>query len=279
VTLTGVIVTGVANAFVGAQGDWQAQFYVVDPNDSKSGIWVDKFFTDGPAADAGGYNPQPGDVLTLDGFYARVPKQYDREAWRPEIRSNFQCGGATVKLNITKTGTAAVPADNVAPGGFGNAVGGNAKPNPEYGEARVHIPGPLVITNPSPTALHRITADAGDTTYFGFEVTGGVLVNNFRTFGTSPTDGGAPRCDWRQFQLDGGNVSFPNGISGFWDTYSHAPCFDGTSTCSTRPAAFNIRDAGFVPGAIGADGGNQDFTYVLYPMDCTTDFAGADAGP
>jgi hypothetical protein len=98
---------------------------------------------------------------------------------------------------------------------------------------------------------------------FGFEVTGGILVNNFATFDAQFSDGGSLlRCDWRQIALDAGvgrTVTFPNGISGVWDTYSHASCRDGGVSCSD---GLVNRNAGIVPDT------TNDFTYVLYPTDC-----------
>jgi hypothetical protein len=97
---------------------------------------------------------------------------------------------------------------------------------------------------------------------FGFEVTGGILVNNFKTYDQQWSDGGLVRCDWRQIALDAGSghsVSFPNGISGVWDTYSHASCRDGGVGCNDGALH---RNAGLVPDT------NNSFTYVLYPTGC-----------
>jgi hypothetical protein len=117
------------------------------------------------------------------------------------------------------------------------------------------------LTNANPSALKRISASANDSVHFGFEVTGGVLVNNYKTYG-STQDGGTKRCDWRALANDGGTVRFPNGIRGVWDTFTHAPCADGGTSSSC------FRDAGVVPGT------DQTHTYVLYPQDCDQDLAG-----
>ncbi len=99
-------------------------------------------------------------------------------------------------------------------------------------------------------------------------MTGGILVNNFATFGNYP-DGG-PRCDWRAIAsgldagtFDGGGgtyVNFPNGITGVWDTYSHAPCLGGNGVCSSTGTGG--RPDGSVPFT------NNSQTYVLYPTEC-----------
>ncbi|MCA2977205.1 MAG: hypothetical protein INH37_02870 [Myxococcaceae bacterium] len=52
-------------------------------------------------------------------------------------------------------------------------------------------------------------------------------------------------------------VTFPNGLTGIWDTYTHAPCI-GNPNCG------GDRDAGYVPGTSPTN----PFTYVLYPTTC-----------
>lgn len=91
-------------------------------------------------------------------------------------------------------------------------------------------------------------------------------MNNYKTY-RGFGDGGVG-CDWRAVAGDGGTVTFPNGVSGIWDTYAHAPCVDG----GTASGCFATK--AFVPGTVGADGGAVNYTYVLYPMDCANDLAG-----
>lgn len=260
--LRGVVVVAVDNAFRGSQGDYDTQFWVVDPNNPTQGIYVDKFFTDPP----GPYNPQVGDVLDIDGYIGTESRFDDRVGYRFTLKSQFGCQAPNNqgKLEITKTGTATPPADNTAPSGFGNANGGQVQANRELAGTRVHIPGPIALVDPNPPPFKRVSAVSTDTVHFGFEISGGVLVNNYKTFGTT-MDGGTPRCDWRAMANDGGTVTFPNGIRGVWDSYTHAPCADGgTSGCS-------FRNAGSVPGT------DASYTFVLYPQDCANDFAGAMA--
>lgn len=259
VKLEGLVVTVVDNTVRGDEGDYIAYFWAVDPCFPKEGIYVDKFFTD-PVTN---YLPQPGDVLTLEGFY----RQYNangsdadelRHAYRPVLKSDFRLGvpGVTGRLTLTKTGTAPVPADLTVPSGFGSA-------NAEYGGARVHIPGPITLTNAAPLALKQRPDNPAHGTYLGFEVSGGVLVNNYKTFGET-RDGGSPRCDWGAQAKDGG-VTFPNGIRGVWDTYSYVPCVSGASPPDGGSCP---RDAGYVPGT------DNPYTYVLYPQNCDTDLPG-----
>jgi hypothetical protein len=279
VRLEGLVVTVVDSTSRGSQGDYIAYLWVVDPCFPKEGLYVDKFYTD-PVTN---YLPQAGDVVTIEGLYRRyneIASDADetRHAYRPVLKSDFRLGvpGITGRLTITKTGTAPVPADLTVPAGFGNAHGGGSAANPEYGGARVHIPGPITITDPNSAALKQRPQDPSHGTYLGFEVSGGVLVNNYKTFGET-RDGGSPRCDWRERMRDGGTVSFPNGIRGVWDTYSFVPCADGGFNApdggTFSSCAFASRDAGFVPGT------DAPYTYVLYPQNCETDLPGVyDAG-
>ena len=70
-------------------------------------------------------------------------------------------------------------------------------------------------------------------------------------------------CVWRgSAYYDGGTIIFPNGITGIWDTYTHAPCNDGGTSTSCLHAN------GYVPGTA------NDYTYAIYPRDCA-DFNGA----
>ncbi|MFL5346323.1 MAG: hypothetical protein ACJ8AT_16155 [Hyalangium sp.] len=270
VKLDHLVITTVDSTSKGSQGDYIAYLWVVDPCFPKEGIYVDKFFTD-PAK---GYQPQAGDEVTIQGFYRQYyPTASDadqtRNAYRPVLKSAFQIGDPSITgaLSITKTGTVPVPLDNEVASGFGNANGGATKANPEYGGARVHIPGPLTITNANPLALKQRPDGPDSGVYLGFEVTGGVLVSNYKTFGVT-LDGGSPRCDWRTVVNDGGTVNFTNGVRGVWDTYSYVGCSDGGTGTSCPNAD---RDAGIVPGT------NQDYTYILYPQDCATDLPGTIA--
>lgn len=279
VKLDHLVVTVVDSVTRGSQGDYIAYFWAVDPCFPKEGIYIDKFYTDAVTT----YRPQVGDELTIEGLYRQYnPTATDadetRNAYRPVIKSDFRLGvpGVTGKLIITKTGTVPVPQDLTVPAGFGNANVGAAKANPEYGGARVHIPGPISVTNANPPALKQRPDSPEHGVYLGFEVTGGVLVNNYKTFGET-RDGGSPRCDWRNTVNDGGTVSFPNGIRGVWDTYSSVGCADGGFTSADggtfSSCGFAFRDAGTVPGT------NNDYTYILYPQDCATDLPGVPGTP
>ena len=93
--------------------------------------------------------------------------------------------------------------------------------------------------------MRRVAGDVGS---------GGALISNQSTYFN---------CDWRgSAHYDGGTIIFPNGITGIWDTYTHAPCADGgvDSAC--------FRNSGSVPGTA------NDYTYALFPRDCS-DFNGA----
>ncbi len=266
VRLEHLIVTAVDNTNQGGQGDYIAHFWVVDPCFPSEGLYVDKFYTDPP----GPYLPRVGDAVTVQGLFRRykataTDAHNTRNAYRPVVKNDFQLDvpGVTGNLTLTQAGTAPVPADITVAAGFGNANGGQTQANSEYAGARVHIPGPLTVTNPRPPALKQRPGEPQHGTYLGFEVSGGVLVNNYKTFGETPTDGGATRCDWGARAGDGGLVTFPNGIRGVWDTYSYVPC-SGTN-CANR-------DAGYVPGS------DNPYIYVLYPQNCETDLPGVFDG-
>ena len=263
-----MVVIAIDYAFRGSLGDYNVQFWVLDPANPSDRIYVDKFYTDTPTA----YLPTVGDTIDVAGYYNPEAAYTDRTGYRPTVRSQFQCPPPnTGKLVITLTGTnvAAVPMDLQVSPGFGNAFGGTGKPNADKAANRIYIPGPLTLSNPNPAAFKRVSSVAGDNVYFGFEVSGGgftgVLVNNYRTHGTTPTDGGAARCDYRANVNDGGSVTFINGIRGTWDTYTHASCVDGSTSCPTNSIA---RNPGAIPGTA------NDYTYVIYPADCTTDLVG-----
>ena len=273
VRLEHLVVTAVDNTVRGNQGDYIAYFWAVDPCFPKEGIYVDKFFFDAVR----NYQPQAGDEVTVEGLFRRYNNNASdadesRHAYRPVIKSGFllDVPEVTGNLVITKTGTVPVPQDLTVPAGFGNANAGADKANPEYGGARIHVPGLLSITNANPPALKQRPNDPEHGAYLGFEVTGGVLVSNYKTFGVT-LDGGSSRCDWRNVVNDGGTVSFPNGIRGVWDTYSYVPCTDGGFTFADGGTSTNC--SGYVPGTA------NNYTYILYPQDCATDLPGVAGGP
>ncbi|MBN1207099.1 MAG: hypothetical protein JXB05_19595 [Myxococcaceae bacterium] len=286
VTLEYVVVIAVDDTTRGGQGDSISQFWVVDPCFKNEGLWVDKFYQDVPTK----YEPQLGDVLRIEGVFRRINaiasdvnasnserQLKTRNAYRPALKSAFGLPNVSGSLVITQLGTAEVPVDNTVPAGFGDADGGAVAANPEFGGTRVHIPGPVSITNANPVALKQRPEDPENNVHLGFEVTGGVLVSNDKTFGET-FDGGPPRCDWRNVVNDGGSVSFPNGIRGVWDTYSHVPCADGGFTNPEDGGTFSsctysFRDAGVVPGT------DNPYTYILYPQDCAIDLPGVASTP
>ncbi|WP_224369220.1 hypothetical protein [Hyalangium versicolor] len=283
VKLEHLVVVAVDDLTKGGQGDYISQFWVVDPCFPKEGIWIDKYYTDVPKP----YAAKVGDELTIEGLFRHInpigsdvntvtsnAQEKTRDAYRASIKSAFQIGDPNIKGNliITQTGTATVPADNTVPAGFGNSDGGTLQPNPEYMGARVHIPGPISITNANPPALKQRPDDPTNDVYLGFEVTGGVLVSNYKTFGVT-FDGGTPRCDWRNVVNDGGTVTFTNGIRGVWDSYSFVGCADGGFTNpndgGTYPScSYAFRDAGMIPGT------DNPYTHILYAQDCATDLPG-----
>ncbi|NVJ28119.1 MULTISPECIES: hypothetical protein [Myxococcus] len=265
VTLANVVVTAVSNVSRGSAGDFIARFWVVNPCFPNEGLYIDKFYTD-PTTN---YEPVVGDVLTVSGLFRRFAADAGdntpstRDAYRAVLKNDFLLAvpGSTGRLTITKHSSGPALADVAVPAGFGNSEGGATKPNPQFAGARVHIPGPLTITNAQPLAMKQRPEDPDSGTYLGFEVTGGVLVGNYKTFGT---------CDLRATVEDGGTVTFPNGIRGVYETFSNPPCLDGTTTTTADGGSSfrcNANGPGIIPGTA------NDYTYVVYPMNCDPDLA------
>ena len=251
-----------------------ADFWVADPASPEQGIFVSKFRCDGDVD----YFPVVGDVLSIKGVIGIESQFEQRTGFRTLIQSEFDyipnkpsgyvCASSSTPacepLVITKTSTMSPLSPVMQAITFGGA--GATRAEQALRGARIRIAGPLTVSNANPEALHRQSAlGAADTRYYGYELSNGVLVNDFRTFdGASLEDGGVSRCDVRYVVNDGGTVTFPNGITGVWDTYTFAPCSDGGTD------VFNCRtNRGYVPGAAPmADGGPVPYTNVLYPTDC-----------
>ena len=207
VRVENAIVVGIENSVRGGQGDYNVQFWVVDSTNPTRGIMVDKFYTDAP----GPYLPRLGDIVNLNGYVKRYSRFNDRTAYRTVFGSTFGCTGVDAGSNPTSRRVelvdagAAVPV-NTVPSGFGDAMSGDSRPNPELAGTRIRIPGPLSLSDPNPTAFKRVSLVTTDTVHFGFEVTGGVLVNNYRTFDFTATDGGGRMgCDYRAYANDAGD--------------------------------------------------------------------------
>lgn len=267
VRLTDVVVTAVSFNLAGDAGmtgnepPWRQEFWVTDPANPQQGIWVRKFYTDPPETG----RLVEGDQVTIEGYFGTEGRFNDRSGYRRVVKSQNDFLPSAERpglpMVITRTGTVSPPAPNqVTVGNFGNAEDGTARPNPEYAGGYVHIEGPLEITNPSPAAFKRVSENPNDSVYFGFEVTGGVLVNNYKTF---QADGG---CAWRDVALDAGTqgqkVVF-QAVRGVWDSFTHAPCADGGTASNC------FRNDGTVPGT------TNQWTNVLYPQSCDDYVGGA----
>lgn len=254
VRVENAVVTAVGYQVTGGQGDTIAEFWVADPNDPASGIWVEKYFFDEP----GPYAPEIGDVLNINGFYGNNSGFENGKGFRQVIKSQFDFNVANPQDLVMELVDAGAPlADNEVTLPFGDALGGDVAANPEFGGSRVRLTSAVTLTDPAPEALTAIAYGkvVGSN---GFEVADGILVNDFYT---------KAECDWASAAADAGNfgetVVFPNGVSGIWDSYTHAPCVDA----GTGGNCF--RDRGYIPGS-SFDGGSQPtrWTYVLYPQSC-----------
>lgn len=252
--------------FGSATSGVNASFWVADPSNPQAGVWVDKFRCDAPAD----YSPQVGDVLNIRGVISAESSFRNQEGYRATVQSEYEsipnkpagysCALSSVPpcepLVITRTSTRAPLATVNVPSSFGSS--GATQAEPSYVGARVKIAGPLTVTDIYPAALRRISAVANDNRYYGYQLSNGVLVNNFRTFdGAVLENGVVSRCDVRNVVIDGGTVTFPNGLIGVWDTYTHASCVDGGINLNNC-----IHNTGMVPGT------GATFTHVLYPTDC-----------
>ena len=232
----------------------RAWFWVVDPARPTQGLWVHKDWTDLPV----GFVPQVGQRVDLTGWMQPESAFEQFNGYRTRL----------TRLELRLLGTLAVPADNLAPPGFGDAEGGQARPNAELLGTRVYVPGPLVVSDFSPPAFRGSS---------GFELEGGILVSTRYLSGPGSPDGGAGGCEGLALVLgDGGTGVFPLGIRGVWDTYTFVPCAEGGTgeTCPPEP------DGGRVPGTEAPDGGpGSPFTHVLLPRTCDRDLGGGwDAG-
>ncbi len=256
--------------FVGSQTDAgrSVQFWAVDPCFPKEGIYVERFGGNNTTNPNPNYVPVAGDVVTVDGLFRHYqPNGYDsptaRLSYRAVLKDAFRLQGASGNIEVTKTGQVSPLPDNEAPQGFGNSLGGSVKANEEFEGGRVHIPGPITITNAKPLALKAFPYNERNNLHLGFEVSGGVLVLNQATF---------RNCDYRAIAEDGGTVTFHDGIRGVWDTYTNVQSFDG----GTR----TIFADGIIPGRLedGGIGSVADYTYVLHPLNCDVDLATGDGG-
>lgn len=272
VFLTNVVVTGVLSNYEATKGGcssttpkgWYARFWVADPNNPKDGIFIEKYCADVPLV----FPVAVGDLLDIDGWLGTFKPFEDGEGYRLAIGSErFYSSNVLnpLPMTVTKKGTMSAINDNIAPVGFGRwPDGGILKANPDYVGARVEINGPLSITNIMPTALKRVSAKPGDNASYGFEVSGGVLVNTQAVWSIRQADGGYDlTCDWLGKMRDGGSVTFPK-IKGVWETYTQASCSDGGTD---KDSCF--LNHGKVPGYPDAS-----VTNVMYPLECPTDVPG-----
>lgn len=263
VQVSDVVVHTVSYSATGSQGDSRADFWVTDPANPTDSIWVSKFYTDEP----GPYLPAPGDQITIDGYVSTISKFENPTGYRRQIAARRVNSSTFLPLTLTKTGEVPLPEPQlVEVGQFGNADGGWSRPNPELAGTRVYVQGPVEIVDATPRAFQRVSADPDDPRYYGFELQGGILVSNSKTFAN--VDGG---CPWRDIAADAGangeKVVFTQGVYGVWDTYTFASCADGGTDI------FNcFSNEGKVPGT------SNDYTYVLYPQTCE-DFVGGEVQP
>ncbi|MBN9683937.1 MULTISPECIES: hypothetical protein [unclassified Corallococcus] len=266
-TLRNVVVTDVDYEKLGNDGkQWRSFFWVTDPAAPTEGLYITKFYDDVPDT----YRPQPGNTIDVEGFFGTEPNYQPFSGRRHHLANDYR---NNQKLNITVKSDAGIdarPAANEVTAEQLQASLAAAQATAPYVGTRVHLAGPLTLTNPQPSQLQRLDKEDAGTLFYGFEVTGGILVYHDKTRSRTFSDGGTfEGCDFQKAALDGGAVTFPNGISGVWDTYTFAGCTNGSSDITG--CGDNDRDSG-VPGT------DQRYTYTLIPQGCE-DLPGEVAAP
>ncbi|NNB99880.1 hypothetical protein HJC10_35535 [Corallococcus exiguus] len=256
-TLRDVVVSGIHYEKLSDQGNgsWRSYFWVTDPAAPKEGLFIHKFYTDTPDA----YHPQLGDTVDIVGYFGTEPNNSPFTGRRHHL-ANQQTPAVPLAITpkLTDAGTANLPPANEVTVDELTASLAAAQNSAAYLGTRVHLAGPLTLTNPQPSQLQRLDNEDAGTLFYGFEVTGGILVYHDKTRDRS--DGGLG-CDYQKAALDGGSVTFPNGITGVWDTYTFAGCINGSSNITSCGTGGNDRDSG-VPGT------DQRYTYTIIPQGC-----------
>lgn len=266
----------------GGGGAFEAEFWA-SHRDGGAGIYVDKYYNDPPNT----YEPKVGDHVDVTGFLYewgdnRNPSRGDvhRDGYRRVMTSEFiATGTGSTRLAITlhsrgNTVEPTVVADAFTMG----ADGGSYAARPELQGAYVHIPGPLTLTDGMPGYMLRynykpdsgvyLDVARGQSNYNGYEVTGRVAVNDYFVYSTSnqiaePKE--TAGCNYRMAAVDGGTVTFTDGIKGVWDTYTQEVFVPNASNGGCASFADCLLD-GFIPGE---DGGFQTrFINVVWPRHC-----------
>jgi len=253
------------------------------------GVMVHKYFNDNPRD----YSPQKGDLLKVTGFHyenyvTRNGQQHTthRFGYRREVGGQFYADGGSGKLQIVylddKRPVHTLLIEN--PEEF-SADGGTAAPHDELRGARVHFPGPVSITDPTPTFMIRYNNDLTqpegqqyfvDTSreyYEGYVLSNGVVVADAfirGKFDDLDSDGVKDpdeqfSCNFRLKAAEasvGSQVVFPEGVSGVWDSYTMVPFY----TCAGGAQFYTCTEPGYIPSE---DGGYlSDRINVLWPTHC-----------
>ena len=240
------------------------RFTIGCQNPVGAGNETTKTFCDGVAAEASALKMRY--IGLEDEFVGREQRRFIVKQQYDFIKPSPGAAGCVLPrcqpLEVTKKGTMAALPDSMVDGTFGEA--GAVRANPTFAGSRVKIVADLTISAANPLALRRASMVPGDDRYYGFQLSNGVLVNNYLTFarfeadGGILADGGTSPCDFRLVALDGGSVTFSS-VSGVWDSYTYVGCSDG-GTLEKDSRCFPKRY--WVPGT---DAGT---TNVLYPMSC-----------
>jgi hypothetical protein len=278
--LENVVVVGIDEAYTDSNGV-RRNFWVADAADPQIGIWVHFRGTDtwinetGDEIDTEAESFERivlGDVINIKAKLDQQPGYNTRDGRRWMLTNHFKNGQGVilpVEVALQSRGTGEAPSPVTVPVCFGDANDGYNRPGQRHVGMRVHIPGPLELINASPVAFSNPSKEGwyengqSAETVFGFELSGGILVNDYKLYDLE----GEERCDWRKKAIEaaaeGKKVVFPNGITGVWENYTHAPC--NVVDCKTNYW-------GGVPGTYDfcteePDDGNY-YTNVLFPQSC-----------
>ncbi|RKG70312.1 hypothetical protein, partial [Corallococcus terminator] len=168
-TLRNVVVTGVHYEKLSELGNssWRSYFWVTDPAAPKDGLFIHKFYTDTPDA----YRPQPGDTVDIEGYFGTEPN-YEPFSGRRHHLANQRTPAVPLAITpkTTDAGVGGMPPANEVTVEQLEASLGLGQNSAAFLGTRVHLAGPLTLTNPTPEALKRLDSSGTPPIYYGFEV-------------------------------------------------------------------------------------------------------------
>ncbi|RYZ32026.1 MAG: hypothetical protein EOO72_15920, partial [Myxococcaceae bacterium] len=151
-TLRDVVVTDVDYEKLGTDGkQWRSFFWVTDPAFPKEGLYITKFYDDVPDT----YRPQPGNKIDIEGFFGTEPNYQPFNGRRHHLVNDFRNGKKLVITVKSDAGVDARPPANEVTAEALQASLDAPQSSAAYLGTRVHLAGPLTLTNPQPSQLQR----------------------------------------------------------------------------------------------------------------------------